>query len=228
MDRDAPNLHQRLAAVMGEVSYIQKESKKGMQYTIVSHDAVTAKVRPALLKHGVIYHPHAMQHEQVGNRTQVALVVRFTNIDDPSDFIDVPSLGYGIDGQDKGPGKAISYGVKYALLKALGLETGDDAEHDSIDHDADPQAKIVDMEAERRKAQSDLEVNAPNAAAFRDGLLDLLQKRGPSAVEAIRAANANGLAQLEKAAPPMFAEVQTAFKDALDDMGDPARTQQGG
>jgi hypothetical protein len=38
----------------------------------------------------------------------------------------VETIGYGVDPQDKGPGKAISYGVKYALLKVLGLETGDD------------------------------------------------------------------------------------------------------
>lgn len=149
MDK-ALNIHQRLAAVMGQVSYIQKEAKRGMQYTIVSHDAVTAKVRPALLEHGVVYHPVNLSHEQIGNRTQVALTVRFANIDNPEDYIDVPSLGYGIDGQDKGPGKAISYAVKYALLKALGLETGDDAEHESIDHGADPQDKIVDLEAEKR------------------------------------------------------------------------------
>jgi hypothetical protein len=36
------------------------------------------------------------------------------------------SFGYGIDDQDKGAGKAMSYAVKYALLKTLGLETGDD------------------------------------------------------------------------------------------------------
>ena len=143
-------IHQRLAAVMGEVSYIQKEAKRGMQYTIVSHDAVTAKVRPALLEHGVVYHPVNLSHEQIGNRTQVALTVRFVNIDNSEDYIDVPSLGYGIDQQDKGPGKAISYAVKYALLKALGLETGDDAENENIDHGADPQDKVVDLEAEKR------------------------------------------------------------------------------
>jgi hypothetical protein len=38
----------------------------------------------------------------------------------------VETFGYGVDAQDKGPGKAMSYGVKYALLKVLGLETGDD------------------------------------------------------------------------------------------------------
>ena len=41
---EAKNIHQRLAAVMADVTYIQKEKKKDMQYSIVSHDAVTAKV----------------------------------------------------------------------------------------------------------------------------------------------------------------------------------------
>jgi hypothetical protein len=128
------NLHQRMAAVMREVTYIQKESKQGMQYKIVSHDKVTAKVRPALLANGVIYYPIRCDTAQNGNRTECNMTVRFANIDDPQDFIDVESCGHGIDTQDKGPGKAQSYAVKYALLKALGLETGDDADHDSIEH----------------------------------------------------------------------------------------------
>ena len=124
------NIYQRLAAAMADVTYIQKEKKQGMRYTIVSHDAVTAKVRPVLLKHGIVYHPVDLTVEQIGNRTQVCLSVRFVNVEDPSDAFVVPSLGYGIDDQDKGPGKAISYAVKYALLKALGLETGDDPDLD--------------------------------------------------------------------------------------------------
>lgn len=120
------NIYQRLHAVMGEVDYVQKEKKQGMNYTIVSHDAVTAKVRPILHKHGIVYHPHTLDYVQDGNRTQVNLTMRFVNVDKPDDFVDVPCLGFGIDSQDKGPGKAVSYAVKYALLKALGLETGDD------------------------------------------------------------------------------------------------------
>lgn len=124
------NLHQRLHAVMQAVSYIQKEKKAGMRYSIVSHDAVTAKVRPSLIEQGIVYYPVALEYQQDGNRTQVSLSVRFVNIDDPSDFIDVPSLGFGIDDQDKGAGKAISYSVKYAILKTLGLESGDDPDQD--------------------------------------------------------------------------------------------------
>lgn len=120
------NIHQRIAAVMAEVDYIQKEKKSGMRYSIVSHDAVTAKVRPILLKHGVVYWPSRISREQIGNTTMLDVTVRFQNVDLDADFIEVSSCGYGVDDQDKGPGKAISYAVKYALLKCLGLETGDD------------------------------------------------------------------------------------------------------
>lgn len=120
------NIAQRIAAVMGEVDYVQKERKQGMNYSIVSHDAVTAKVRPLLHKHGIVYYPRDLFVNQDGNRTEARFTVRFENIDKRDDYIDVATFGYGVDGQDKGPGKAMSYGVKYALLKVLGLETGDD------------------------------------------------------------------------------------------------------
>ena len=128
------NIYQRLHATMKQVKYVQKERNKGMQYSTVSHDAVTAKVRPALVENGIVYHPVNLQHWQNGNRTEVVLSLRFVNIDKPEEYVDVPGLGFGVDNQDKGPGKAISYAVKYCLLKALGLETGDDADNEEVEH----------------------------------------------------------------------------------------------
>ena len=143
------NIHQRLAEAMRAVSYVQKSKPKGMQYSIVSHDAVTAKVRPALLDAGIVYYPVDMAHAQNGNRTEIRLSVRFANIDDPKDCIDVPALGYGVDTSDKGPGKPTSYAVKYALLKALGLETGEDADLSDVPHEpeADPSDDVYLLKA---------------------------------------------------------------------------------
>ena len=127
------NIYERIAAVMQEVDYIQKDKKAGMKYSIVSHDVVTAKLRPAIVRHGIVYHPTDIEVAQNGNRTQVKMNVRFACADATANspkFIEVASVGYGIDDQDKGPGKAISYAVKYALLKTFGLETGDDPDHD--------------------------------------------------------------------------------------------------
>ena len=73
------NIHQRLAKVQQKLSYIQKEKKRGMQYSIVSHDAVTAAVRPLMVENGIIYYPCFVNHEQSGNRTEVMMAVRFVN-----------------------------------------------------------------------------------------------------------------------------------------------------
>ena len=123
------NVHQRLAAAMAEVPYVQKESVKGLGYKIVSHDSVTEAVRPALLRNGVIAYPvEPLEYTQAGNMTQLKMTMRFANIDNPTDHIDIPSFGYGISNQDRGPGMAMSYAVKYAYLKMMGLSSGEDSD----------------------------------------------------------------------------------------------------
>lgn len=120
---------------MKAVSYVQKEDKKvNNQYTFVSHDAVTAKVRPFLIEHGIVMTTDVKEVKQDGNRTEAYVVLRFVNIEKPEDYIAITCFGFGIDPQDKGPGKAVSYAVKYGILKTLCLETGDDPEREMIDH----------------------------------------------------------------------------------------------
>ena len=136
-----------------------------MKYSIVSHDAVTAKVRPVLQKHGVVYYPRDMHVEQVGNRTQAVFIVRFENIDDRADYIDVATFGYGVDPQDKGPGKAMSYGVKYALLKVLGLETGDDPDVVQ-DAKADFKAEQLVNDDQRLELMTLIDATGTNIAKF--------------------------------------------------------------
>ncbi len=128
------NIYQRMAAVMEEVRPIAKqEGASGLQYKFVSHDSVVSALRGLFIKHGIIAIPSVTGYHQEGNRTSAYVDVTFINIDNPSEFIVAKSFGYGVDKQDKGPGKAISYAVKYAYLKVLSLETGDDPERDNID-----------------------------------------------------------------------------------------------
>jgi ERF superfamily len=124
------NIHQRLNRVMMAVTFVKKHKPTGMKYAVVSHDAVTRKVRGYLIGNGVIWTVRDLHCVQNGNRTECRFTVRFTNVDEPDDYIDVPTIGYGIDEQDKGPGKSISYGVKTALLKTLGLESGEGEDPD--------------------------------------------------------------------------------------------------
>ena len=155
---DRLNILQRMHEVMKVVTYVQKEKKQNMRYSIVSHDTVTAKLRPALINAGIVYWPIGFTFHQNGNRTECTGTVRFACIDDPNDYIDVATAGYGIDEQDKGPGKAISYAVKYAQLKAFALETGDDPDLDQnveVDIPDDPHIQnINDFNAKIAEAKT--------------------------------------------------------------------------
>jgi hypothetical protein len=208
-------LLQRMHEAMGKVTYVQKEKKSGMQYSITSHDDVTAKVRPALHDAGVIYYPTALSFEQVTNRTQVAMTVRFVSIDDKEDFIDVPSLGYGIDNQDKGPGKAISYAVKYALLKALGLETGDDPDMDQkTEHKIAEQSSVDQAPKDKEMKPKPKTIEAPSwhewAKKTHEEIASVSnEKERKELIEKIKPAYES----CQKEAPPLSEDVRVALAE---------------
>jgi len=137
---ESMNLLQRMNAVMKDVAYVQKDEKKvAGQYRAVTHDAVCAKLRPSMVEHGIVVSVSVVDHaiadtwDKSGSRwtcVDATIVMTFMNIDAPQDQLAVQAFGYGIDNGDKGPGKAISYAVKYALLKCFSLETGDDPDND--------------------------------------------------------------------------------------------------
>lgn len=127
-------IYRRLFAAMHLISYVQKDKQNpALKYNYVSHDSVTAKIRETFLKVGIMPITSVVHHERVGNNTFVKIEIKLVNINDHQDYIVITGVGEGNDSQDKGIGKAISYAVKYAYLKLLCLETGDDPEQDNIE-----------------------------------------------------------------------------------------------
>jgi len=135
------NIYQRLNNVRKGLSYLQKDKKVssgGEGYRGLSHDKLTGELRPLLVEHGIVVVPVLRSQETVaagesqkGNtkwQTRSIYEVHFVNIDDPTDKCVAVVSGHGDDYGDKGAGKALSYAVKYAALKVLSLETGEDDE----------------------------------------------------------------------------------------------------
>jgi hypothetical protein len=142
------NILQRVNAVQKEVAYIQKDrsvSTGGGSYKAVSHDAVTAMLRPHLIKHGIVYtttladecHFDSKEEGSKQRLFRATFTICFASIDKPEDRIFVTLPAHALDNGDKAPGKAISYATKYALLKVFALETGEDEEsrYKSDDYD---------------------------------------------------------------------------------------------
>lgn len=136
------NIHQRIHAIMEDVSYVKKGGVNTFQkYAFTKHDDVTALLRPSLISHRVVVIPSVKRHSKgdkqekngVAILTETDISVEFINIDNPDDKITVDFFGYGIDKNDLGPGKATSYAMKTAMLKVFSLETGERDNEETAD-----------------------------------------------------------------------------------------------
>lgn len=132
------NIYQKLNAVQKAVAYIKKDTevRGGGAYKALSHDMVTAVIRPHFVEQGIIVVPRLTSSGTVdtGRKTsggtpiirfEGSYSVSFVNMDDAADVCEMPVAAHAEDQGDKAPGKALSYAVKGAILKVLLLESGD-------------------------------------------------------------------------------------------------------
>ena len=141
------NLYHRINEVRKSIDYIKKDKSVstgagGGSYKAVAHDQVTAMTRDLMVKHGIVCHPYLvdskMNQKEVDakqNRYEATYDFIFTNIDKPDEFLTIRIEAHSMDNGDKAPGKAISYAKKYAVLKLLEIESGEDDESIYIDVD---------------------------------------------------------------------------------------------
>lgn len=151
---DNKNIFQRMAAITAELQTVAKnlsvETGKGKSYKAVSERDVIDAVKPLEQKHGVYSYPASREvleaqtleseseyNGKVTKKTtffsRIKTVYRFVNVDNPAEYIDTVTFAEGIDPQDKGSGKAMTYGDKYALMKAYKISTGDDPDQTASD-----------------------------------------------------------------------------------------------
>jgi hypothetical protein len=147
------NIFQKLLAITEEIENVAKNLTVGIgtnKYKGVAEADVLKAVKPAEIKYGVYSYP--MKREIVYAETFVGqkpgykptdppkntykfvirlkTTYRFVNVNDTSQVVDQEVFSDGEDPMDKAPGKAMTYGDKFALLKAYKIFTGEDTEND--------------------------------------------------------------------------------------------------
>lgn len=140
------NIYEKMSAITAEISAVAKNLEVGTgknAYKAVGEADVLAAVKPAEAKYKIYSYPFDREILESAELTttstwdgkttekkqqfmRVKTVYRFVDMEKPSDYIDIVTYGDGVDSQDKAPGKAMTYGDKYALLKAYKIITGDD------------------------------------------------------------------------------------------------------
>ena len=138
-------VYEKILNVMNEVGYLNKdgfvETGKGKGYKALTDEKVLTAIRPVMVKHRLIMLPISMDHrradekvkdyqgnEKTNRITDVDMTFRIINVDDPKDYVDVVSSGTGVDTQDKGIGKSMTYAKKYALLNSFLIPSGEDTD----------------------------------------------------------------------------------------------------
>ncbi|AGR47496.1 hypothetical protein ABOUO_62 [Brevibacillus phage Abouo] len=122
------SVYKKILAVMNDVSYLQKDDKvefKTTKYKAISEEKVTSAVGKAMREHGLVIIPIHQEHIKMDQLTTVNVRYRIVDVD-TGDSIEAVSSGTGVDTQDKGVGKAMTYAYKYLLLRTFAIPTGED------------------------------------------------------------------------------------------------------
>lgn len=147
-------VYEKIATVMKSIDYLKKDgfvtTGRGAGYRAMTDEKVLSTIRPKLIDAGLIMIPVKMTSrradEQIQSQdgnvrvnriTDVEVTYRIINVDDSTDFVEVVSAGTGVDTQDKGIGKAMTYAKKYALLNTLLIPSGDDPDRIASDRYTD-------------------------------------------------------------------------------------------
>ena len=188
------NIFQRMSAITAELGTVAKNltvSTGGKNsYKAVSERDILDAVKPIEEKHGVYSYPvsrnvlesNLLENETTYNgqttkkttfMTRIETVYRFVNVDKPDEYIETTTFAEGIDAQDKGSGKAMTYADKYALMKAYKISTGDDTDQTASEDTEYKRAEKKPIQP--AKPQPTL---APKPKPPRDLLIDKLNEKG--------------------------------------------------
>lgn len=125
------NLFQKLDLARVKIGAVNKNLQI-QSYKAVSETDILKAVNEAEHEVGLVSYQESLEiisatePGQGGNIVRVKVGVRVVNIDNPSESVVFYGLGDGIDRGDKACGKAVTYAVKYALIKGYKIPTGED------------------------------------------------------------------------------------------------------
>lgn len=195
------NIYQKINEVMKNIEYLTKDGQVAFgttKYKAISEEKVTTAVREQLVKQGIVIIPTEQQStnkelirtdKTVNMLTEVHVKYRIQNIEEPSDYIEVESNGTGVDTQDKGVGKAMTYSYKYMLLRTFAIPTGEDPDKISsaeIDSKVEKEVQEAKEKLITKTQEEALDKAIENRKLSDEIVLNILEKYGYSNTSEIK------------------------------------------
>lgn len=137
------NIYETIIAVMNDVNAISKGQVNTQQhFKYRGIDDVMNELHPAMAKNGLFVAPTVLSEERGIGKTSsgkemasTRLKIQFTFYASDGSHIETVVIGEAQDMGDKASNKALSIGLKYALLQVLCIPTEDEKDPDARSYD---------------------------------------------------------------------------------------------
>ena len=142
MNTNEMNIFEKMLNITNEIANVNKNLTVGegkSSYKAVGEADILKAVKELEFKYRVYSYPanreviESTMYTTTNNYgeknnifSRIKTTYRFVNIDKPDEYIETITFAEGIDTQDKGAGKAMTYSDKYALMKSYKIITGED------------------------------------------------------------------------------------------------------
>mgnify|MGYP000554933233 CR=1 FL=1 len=142
MEAKEMNIFEKMLNITNEIANVNKNLTVGegkSSYKAVGEADILKAVKELEFKYRVYSYPanreviESTMYTTTNNYgeknnifSRIKTTYRFVNIDKPDEYIETITFAEGIDTQDKGSGKAMTYSDKYALMKSYKIITGED------------------------------------------------------------------------------------------------------
>lgn len=177
------NIYEKMLNITNEIASVNKNLTVGegkSKYKAVGEADVLKAVKELEFKHKVYSYPVNREiiestmyttSNQYGEKnnifSRIKTTYRFVNVENPDEYIEIISYAEGIDTQDKGAGKAMTYSDKYALMKAYKIITGEDPDQNPSQEEKIQNKKVTNKTFIGKKEET-----------IKDGLVTDTEARG--------------------------------------------------
>lgn len=143
---ETPKIYSSIIDAMGQISAVSKSRTNGTQgFAYRGIDDVMNELHGILARSGIFIVPTVLAEERTTGTTSrggtmfyTRLKIKFTFYADDGSNVESVVIGEAMDTGDKASNKALSIGLKYALLQVFCIPTEDDKDPDAVSPDFKP------------------------------------------------------------------------------------------
>ena len=157
MENATPLIYKKIIEVMQDINAISKGRKNDQQHFMFRGiDDVMNELHPTLAKCGVFVLPNVLEETRTTGKTArggdmfyTRLKINFGFYAEDGSHVDAVVIGEAMDTGDKASNKALSIGLKYAMLQVFCIPTEDEKDPDAVS----PQPAAGTMQQPQQKKQ---------------------------------------------------------------------------